>query len=102
MLPSSFANSVYRALVKVPAGRITTYKELARATGRPLAARAVGNILNKNPHAPRVPCHRVILSSGKVGGFAGGQAKKKALLRAEGIEIKNNKIQHYREVLFSF
>lgn len=62
-----------------------TYAEVAQAIGKPRAARAVGNALNKNPFAPRVPCHRVIRSDGTLGGFASGTAAKRALLRREGV-----------------
>lgn len=48
--------------------------------------------MNKNPYAPEVPCHRVIKSTGEVGGFATGTKKKIKMLKEEGIEIKNNRI----------
>ena len=56
------------------------------------AYRAVGNAMNKNPYAPEVPCHRVINANGKLGGYASGLKKKIQMLKAEGIEIKDNKI----------
>lgn len=56
------------------------------------AYRAVGNAMNKNPYAPEVPCHRVISSDGSLGGFALGPKKKIAMLKKEGVEIKNGKI----------
>ncbi len=59
-----------------------TYKEVARAIGRPRAYRAIGNVLNKNVDS-RVPCHRVICSSGKVGGYRNGARKKMELLKSE-------------------
>jgi len=83
-----FADLVYETLRKVPKGKVTTYSALARAIGKPRAARAVGNALNKNPYAPEVPCHRVVLSSGKVGKFAHGTKQKMKLLEAEGITIE--------------
>ncbi len=52
---------------KIPKGRVLTYKEVAKLAGSPLAYRAVGNILNKN-YDPNIPCHRVIKSSGALGG----------------------------------
>ncbi|HWA64450.1 MAG TPA: MGMT family protein, partial [Candidatus Paceibacterota bacterium] len=58
--------------------------QVAAAIGRPRAARAVGNALNKNPFAPEVPCHRVIRSDGSTGGFAFGRKKKIQLLKKEG------------------
>lgn len=85
----SFAEKCYSVLRKVPRGKVTTYAELARSVGSPKAARAVGNAMNRNPFAPKVPCHRVVKSNGKVGGFASGTKKKTEMLKAEGIEITN-------------
>ncbi|HKZ49438.1 MAG TPA: MGMT family protein, partial [Candidatus Nanoarchaeia archaeon] len=82
-----FADSVYRVLRKVPRGRVTAYNAIARAIGNPKAARAVGNALNRNPYAPVVPCHRVVKSSGEMGGFASGARKKAELLKAEGVPV---------------
>jgi len=91
MKRKSFNERCYEILKKVPKGKVTTYKELARAINSK-AYRAVGNAMNKNPHAPRVPCHRVISSNGDIGGFATGTKNKIKMLRAEGVRIKNNKI----------
>ena len=102
---NSFYESCYAILKKVPKGKITAYKEIARALNSK-AYRAVGTAMNKNPYAyaargwaggkislsERVPCHRVINSNGKLGGFASGLKNKIKLLKSEGIEIKNNKI----------
>ena len=87
----SFYESCYKVLRKVPKGKVTIYKEIARALNSK-AYRAVGSAMNKNPYAPHVPCHRVINSNGDVGGFASGANAKIKLLKSEGIEIKNNKI----------
>jgi len=87
----SFTERCYSLLRKVPRGKVTTYKALARALGTK-AYRAVGNAMNKNPHASEVPCHRVIKSDGSVGGFASGTENKIRLLEKEGIVIENNKI----------
>ncbi|MFH1290803.1 MAG: MGMT family protein [Nanoarchaeota archaeon] len=84
-----FNEKCYKVLRKVPRGKVTTYGALARAVGKPGAARAVGNAMNKNFHAPRVPCHRVVRSDGKVGGFATGTAKKIKMLKKEGVEVKD-------------
>lgn len=89
---SHFAERVYVLTAQIPRGRVATYRAIAQALGQPGAARAVGNALNKNPYAPKVPCHRVIRSNGEVGGFAGGTSKKIAMLKREGIVIKNRKI----------
>jgi len=63
---------------------------------------AVGSALNKNPYAPQVPCHRVVNVDGSLGGFALGSRKKIALLRSEGINIKNNKIVDFEKVRILF
>jgi O-6-methylguanine DNA methyltransferase len=81
--PSEFEMAVYDAIRKIPVGETRTYSWVARAIGRPRAARAVGNALHKNPFAPEAPCHRVIRSDGAVGGFAHGSARKQAMLDAE-------------------
>lgn len=70
---------------------LTTYKEIAKALNSD-GYRAVGNAMNKNPYAPIVPCHRVVKSNGEVGGFASGTKNKIRLLKKEGIEIHNKKI----------
>ncbi|MEK6859173.1 MAG: MGMT family protein [Nanoarchaeota archaeon] len=87
----SFNERCYALLKKVPKGKVTTYKALARAL-HTKAYRAVGNAMNKNPYAPEVPCHRVINTNGSLGGFASGIEEKKRLLAEEGIEINDNKI----------
>lgn len=84
---------IYSALLAVPKGKVTTYKELANRVGSK-AYRVVGQIMNKNPLAPDVPCHRVILSNGKLGGFAIGLKKKIELLKSEGIRIENEKVNY--------
>jgi O-6-methylguanine DNA methyltransferase len=85
---SEFSERVYEIVAKIPKGSTMTYKELAAAAGRPKAWRAVGNVLNKNPKPGTedgcVPCHRVIRSDRKLGGYALGSSKKKQLLRDEG------------------
>lgn len=86
-----FSERCYTLLRKVPRGKVTTYKSIAHALNTK-AYRAVGSAMKNNPYAPQVPCHRVINSNGKIGGFAHGTEKKIALLKSEGIEIRNNKI----------
>jgi len=81
---SSFSERVYKVVSKIPKGKVMTYKQVAAAAGNPKAARAVGNILNKNPNPVKVPCHRVIRSDGDIGGYAFGKKKKANLLKKEG------------------
>ena len=82
---SEFEKAVYKAVMLIPSGKTQSYGWVARYIGRPNAARAVGNALNKNPFAPRVPCHRVIRSDGSLGGFKYGLSKKRRLLSSEGL-----------------
>lgn len=78
-----FKDSVYKVVKTIPKGKVMTYKEVATKAGKPLAFRAVGNILNKNIKKG-VPCHRVIRSDGKIGGYNGLQGQKRMLLVKEG------------------
>ncbi len=83
-MTTDFAQKVYRIVTKIPKGKTLTYKEVAIRVGRPYAARAIGTIMSKNRDT-RVPCHRVVRSDGKMGGYAfGGIAKKRAILKREG------------------
>lgn len=76
----------------MPKGKVTTYSELAKAVGLKNGQRTIGRIMNKNPFPVIVPCHRVILSNGKIGGYAWGEKIKTNMLSKEGIKIKNGKI----------
>lgn len=88
-----FQQKVWQELLKIKKGEIVTYKELAKRVGKPKAARAVANAVGKNPCAPIVPCHRVVRSDGKLGGYSGkgGIKTKVSLLKSEGIDINNFK-----------
>ena len=87
-----FSDLVYAATRRIPAGRVATYGSIARAIGRPRAARAVGTALGKNPGLVAVPCHRVVRKSGQVGNYALGRRRKIALLRKEGVCIRSGKV----------
>ena len=81
---SEFQQSVWQALLGIPYGETRTYGEIARALGKPLrAARAVGTANGSNPCALVVPCHRVVASGGKLGGYGGGLPLKRRLLALE-------------------
>lgn len=97
----SFSEMCYNKLKEVPAGKVTTYRDLAHAIGT-RAYRAVGSAMNKNPYSPEVPCHRVVNSDGKVGGFAGGESAKVEMLRGEGVEVLDGKIKDFKDRLFVF
>jgi methylated-DNA-[protein]-cysteine S-methyltransferase len=80
---TKFQNDVWRALLAIPFGETRSYGQLAKQLGNPRASRAVGAANGKNPIAIVVPCHRVIGSSGKLTGFAGGLDAKAHLLQLE-------------------
>ena len=86
-----FRYRIYCAVKKIPKGCVATYEQIARKVGAPRAARAVGNVLNKNIFSD-VPCHRVVRADGTVGGYAWGNGEKKDILIQEGIVITKNHI----------
>ena len=73
----TFTEKVYNVTRKIPKGSVLTYKEVAKLAGNAKAVRAVGTILSKNFN-PEIPCHRVIRSDGKMGGYNRGGVKAKA------------------------
>lgn len=83
MRGTPFQKEVWQALLAIPFGQIRTYGQLARQLGNPTATRAVGAANARNPISIIVPCHRVIGSSGKLTGFAGGLETKERLLHLE-------------------
>jgi len=88
---TSFQKKIYEIVKKIPKGKILTYKKVSELAGFPRAWRAVGNILNKNKDS-KIPCHRVIRLDRKIGGYNRGIKKKSALLKREGIKIKNKRV----------
>jgi len=86
-----FDEKVWALTARVPAGRVTTYRDIAEAL-HTRAYQAVGQALYRNPHAPAVPCHRVVATSGHLNGYASGLARKAARLRAEGVTVENDRV----------
>ncbi|HYF13197.1 MAG TPA: MGMT family protein [Candidatus Paceibacterota bacterium] len=83
-LQDNFSSRVYSIVAKIPKGKTMTYKEVAAKAGNPKAARAVGMLMSHNYNLD-VPCHRVVRSDGKIGGYnRGGAARKEEILREEG------------------
>lgn len=83
----TFSERVYDIVRGIPQGEFMTYGEVAAQLGQPKASRAVGTVLRKN-YDPDIPCHRVIRSDGKMGGYnRGGAEKKLSILRQEGVEL---------------
>ncbi len=91
-MDQSFEKKVLRSLGKIPRGRVTTYKGLARIAGNPRAYRAAGNAAHKNPNPVIVPCHRVVRSDGRIGGYGGGVKKKIVLLAKAGVVVRSGRI----------
>ncbi len=83
MQSKSFKQKVFEIVKKIPKGKTLTYKEVAKRAGSPNASRAVGSILKTN-YDPKIPCHRVIRSDGKIGGYNRGGELKMAKLKKEG------------------
>ena len=105
MQENNFGQKIYSLLKKVPKGKVTTYKALAEALDTK-AYRAVGQAMRHNPFAPKVPCHRVVSSDGKIGGFSGTMnpnskkvKRKIRMLQREGIKINKNKIENFEKIL---
>ena len=93
---------VFKKLLEVPKGQITTYGELSKAVGLKNGQRVIGKIMNQNPYPVIIPCHRVVMSTGKIGGYAYGEHIKEKMLNDEGIEIKNGKILDWKSKVYRF
>ncbi|MBS3058117.1 MAG: MGMT family protein [Candidatus Diapherotrites archaeon] len=98
----TFSEKVWKLTAKIPKGKVSTYKEIAKALGNPKAARAVGNALKKNPTPIKVPCHRVVGNCGRIGGFALGRKKKKELLEKEGVKLKKGNVKDFEKKFYKF
>jgi methylated-DNA-[protein]-cysteine S-methyltransferase len=87
-LGTEFERKVWQAIRDIPYGETRTYKWLAQQVGSPNGSRAVGQALSKNPIAIVFPCHRVVESQGKIGGYSGGVDIKRRLLALEYYHAK--------------
>ncbi|HHY39204.1 MAG TPA: MGMT family protein [Clostridia bacterium] len=85
---TSFRKAVLLAMANIPYGMVSSYSGLAKAAGYPGCARAVGGVCAANPIPLVIPCHRVILSDGRIGNFGGGKEMKKWLLEREGVALE--------------
>lgn len=101
MTQKTFNEKCWHLLTKIPKGKVTTYKEIAEALGTK-AYRAVGMAMNRNPDAPRVPCHRVVASDGSLHGYAHGLRKKAEILRKEGVAITGGRVADFQERMYRF
>jgi len=98
----TLSTRVYTKLLQVPEGKVTTYGDLAKAVGLENGQRTIGTIMKKNPFLGIVPCHRVVKSDGKIGGFVYGERTKSQMLVKEGIKIKDGKIVDFAKEKFYF
>ena len=96
------STKVYKKLLQVPQGKVTTYSDLAKAVGLKNGQRVIGTIMKKNPFPIIVPCHRVVKSNGKIGGYVYGERVKSQILVREGIKIKAGRIMNFDKEKFYF
>ncbi len=89
----TFKNKVYKLVKKIPRGKVATYGQIAKLTGKPGAARAVGVLLKNNPYIS-VPCHRVVGAKGELVGYSRreGIKSKKQILENEGVFFKSGRV----------
>jgi O-6-methylguanine DNA methyltransferase len=98
-MSDTFARRVLAVVSRVPAGRVTTYGNVARLAGKPRAARAVGNIM-RDAKVPGLPYHRVIAAGGALGGYGGNLALKRSLLVAEGLVVSGRRVRNFSQVVW--
>ena len=99
----NFEEHVYKKLLSVPSGSITTYGQLAKEMGLVNGQRLIGRIMSRNPYPGIVPCHRVVCFDGKIGGYSmGGETVKTTMLKKEGIDIENGKVSSFAKYLHKF
>jgi deoxyribonuclease V len=96
-----FTEYFYTLVKQIPEGRVSTYGALARALGDIRASRAVGRMLNANPYAPVVPCHRVVMRDGNLGGFGAGIPEKIKRLAKEGVYISDDRVVEFEDIFFN-
>ena len=93
---TGFRRRVLTIVRRIPAGRVSTYGDIAALAGRPLAWRAVGNIM-RGCDEPGIPCHRVVGAGGRLGGF-GDPGVKRGLLAAEGVRVTGDRLHRFAAV----
>eukprot|EP00879_Flechtneria_rotunda_P001805 GHRR01001969.1.p1 GENE.GHRR01001969.1~~GHRR01001969.1.p1 ORF type:complete len:144 (+),score=30.50 GHRR01001969.1:247-678(+) len=104
--PTVFEQRVYQMCKAIPAGKVSTYGEMAKALNS--SARAIGQAMRRNPYAPVVPCHRVVAANMNLGGFSGSWGvgcanvqRKKAMLENEGVKFNEHKVSSPRFVVLA-
>ena len=96
------STEVYKKLLQVPKGKVTTYGDLAKATGLKNGQRIIGIIMRNNPFPIIIPCHRVVKFNGEIGGYVYGEKLKSKILSKEGSIINDGKILDFDKKRYSF
>ena len=96
-----YQQHLQQLLLRIPKGKITTYRELAHAMNT-RGYRFVGQLLKNNPFPDRFPCYKVVRSDGTLGGYALGTAEKIRRLKAEGIQVRGGRVTDFARVLYRF
>jgi len=91
-------NKVYFLVRQIPEGKVSTYNYIAITLHT--SPRTIGKILSKNRNLKSIPCYRVVMSDGRIGGYVKGIKEKRRLLEKDGISIKKYKIENLEAVLF--
>lgn len=98
---TEFEKAVLMAVLRIPRGKVSTYKRIAEIIGKPRAFRAVGNALHKNPLAPIIPCHRVVRSDGRIVGETVEEIEvRKRMLLEEGIPVEGYRVRLSEKILY--
>jgi methylated-DNA-[protein]-cysteine S-methyltransferase len=97
----NYQHNLQQLLLRIPKGRITTYREIAHAMNT-RGYRFVGQLLKVNPYPNQFPCYKVVRSDGSLGGYALGEAEKVRRLKADGVIVKNGKIVDFADKLYRF
>jgi len=100
-MSNSFNEKCYELLKLIPEGKVTTYREIAKALNS-RAWRAVGSAMAKNKNLIVIPCHRVVRSNATIGQYASGADKKADILLAEGVAVENGKVKNLEHFMHKF
>ena len=100
-MSTAFNEQCYALLMRIPEGKVTTYREMARALNT-RAWRAVGSAMAKNTRLIEIPCHRVVRSNGEIGEYALGPDKKADLLKSEGVPVSNGRLKNLATFMHHF
>ena len=99
LVKTSCQQKLQQLLLKIPKGKMTTYKAIASAMGT-RGYRFVGHLLHQNPYPDKYPCYKVVQSDGRIGGFVKGPKEKIKRLNKDCIQVKNDKIVNFQNILF--